>query len=125
MTQTSEGEVLFSYTNSFGIKQITAYVCGEKGGLLQETPYKKGETLNGASGLDIYAEKKLVDERLAELKAEGATDNEISVAMIELGLQRLVLLVLWKNKNNNNSKSANFTALSRDSLNSHSIGALD
>ncbi|KAI4382254.1 hypothetical protein MLD38_008242 [Melastoma candidum] len=66
----------------------TAYVCGEKEGLLPETPYKMGETLNGATGLDIYEEKRLIEDKLIELKAEGATDKEISVAMRDLGISR-------------------------------------
>ncbi|KAG2674465.1 hypothetical protein I3843_13G121400 [Carya illinoinensis] len=66
----------------------TAYVCGEKGGLILETPYHFGETLNGTTGLDIYAEKKLVEEKLNGFRAEGATEEEISLAMKDLGIER-------------------------------------
>ncbi|KAI4386113.1 hypothetical protein MLD38_004074 [Melastoma candidum] len=50
----------------------------KKKGLLSETPYKMGETLYGTTGLDIYEEKRLIEDKLIELKAEGATDKEIS-----------------------------------------------
>ncbi|XP_010031500.2 fatty acyl-CoA reductase 3 [Eucalyptus grandis] len=66
----------------------TAYVCGEKGGLLQEKPYQMGETLNGVAGLDIDAEKKVVEEKLNELRADGATEEAITSAMKDLGLER-------------------------------------
>ncbi|KAG6682358.1 hypothetical protein I3842_13G136600 [Carya illinoinensis] len=68
----------------------TAYVCGEKGGLILETPYHFGETLNGTTGLDIYAEKKLVEEKLNGFRAEGATEEEISLAMKDLGIERTI-----------------------------------
>lgn len=66
----------------------TAYISGEKAGLIQETPLKMGETLNGANGLNIESEKKVVEERLAELKAENATDRAVKLAMKDLGIQR-------------------------------------
>ncbi|XP_028756820.1 fatty acyl-CoA reductase 3-like [Neltuma alba] len=66
----------------------TAYVCGEKGGLITEDPYKMGESLNGVSGLNIDSEKKLVEETLKQLQEEGATEYEIKVAMKDLGLKR-------------------------------------
>uniref|UniRef100_A0A5B7BPA9 Fatty acyl-CoA reductase n=1 Tax=Davidia involucrata TaxID=16924 RepID=A0A5B7BPA9_DAVIN len=66
----------------------TAYVSGEKEGLILENPYYMGETLNGASGLDIDVEKKVVEERLNELQAEEATEKAITMAMKDLGIQR-------------------------------------
>ncbi|XP_050212535.1 fatty acyl-CoA reductase 3-like [Mercurialis annua] len=66
----------------------TAYVCGEKAGLILESPCKIGETLNGISGLDIDEEKKLVDDKLNQLQAEGASDREIKDAMQQMGNQR-------------------------------------
>ncbi|XP_040995478.1 fatty acyl-CoA reductase 3-like [Juglans microcarpa x Juglans regia] len=66
----------------------TAYVSGEKGGLILEDPYKMGETLNGTPGLDMEVEKKLVEEELNCLRAEGATEAEITLAMKNLGIQR-------------------------------------
>lgn len=69
---------------------LLAYVSGEKGGLIHETPYKMGDTLNGAKGLDIDAEGELVAEKLQELRQGGASDKETMIAMKELGLKRLV-----------------------------------
>ncbi|XP_058218971.1 alcohol-forming fatty acyl-CoA reductase-like [Rhododendron vialii] len=66
----------------------TAYVSGEKAGLILEKPYYMGETLNGVSGLNLDTEKKIMEERLSELRAEEATDKEITLAMKDLGIQR-------------------------------------
>nr|TKR83366.1 hypothetical protein D5086_0000268710 [Populus alba] len=66
----------------------TAYVSGERAGLILETSYGRGDTLNGVSGLDIDEEKKLVDQKLNELQAEGATTEEIKGAMKEMGIER-------------------------------------
>lgn len=66
----------------------TAYVSGEKRGLILETPYNLGETLNGTSGLDIYTEKKVMEETLKQLRLEGSSQESITSAMKELGLQR-------------------------------------
>ncbi|KAL0390006.1 UNVERIFIED_CONTAM: Alcohol-forming fatty acyl-CoA reductase [Sesamum calycinum] len=66
----------------------TAYVSGEKEGLILETPYKLGETLNGTSGLDIDAEKKLVEETLKQLSAENYSEDSVKSAMKDLGIQR-------------------------------------
>lgn len=53
-----------------------------------ETPYSMGETLNGTSGLDIEAEKKLMEETLKQLKAEDASEKTITITLKELGLER-------------------------------------
>ncbi|KAK6138178.1 hypothetical protein DH2020_028062 [Rehmannia glutinosa] len=66
----------------------TAYVSGEKEGLILETPYKMGETLNGTSGLDVESEKKLIDEILKQLKAENCSEDIIKSTMKDLGIQR-------------------------------------
>ncbi|CAI9105584.1 OLC1v1004534C2 [Oldenlandia corymbosa var. corymbosa] len=66
----------------------TAYVSGEKEGLILETPYRMGETLNGTTGLDIDYEKKIIDEKLKELRAENATEQDIKLVMKDLGIQR-------------------------------------
>ncbi|KAI8573487.1 hypothetical protein RHMOL_Rhmol01G0281400 [Rhododendron molle] len=65
----------------------TAYVSGERGGLVLEKPYYMGETLNGAPGLDLDMEKKIMEERLIELQAKEATEQEINLAMKDLGIQ--------------------------------------
>ncbi|KAG5566555.1 hypothetical protein RHGRI_002194 [Rhododendron griersonianum] len=57
-------------------------------GLILEKPYYMGETLNGVSGLNLDTEKKILEERLSELRAEEATDKEITLAMKDLGIQR-------------------------------------
>ncbi|KAF5193384.1 Fatty acyl-coa reductase [Thalictrum thalictroides] len=66
----------------------TAYVCGEKSGLILEKPFKMGETLNGILGLDIQTELKLAKEKRNELQAKQATKEEESTAMKEYGMQR-------------------------------------
>lgn len=70
---------------------FSAYVSGERAGLILETSYGRGDTLNGVSGLDIDEEKKLVDQKLNELQAEGATAEEIKEAMKDMGIERLVM----------------------------------
>lgn len=69
-------------------------MSGERAGLILENPYYMGETLNGKSGLDIEVEKKIIEDRLDELKAEKATNEAIKLAMKELGIQRLALFSL-------------------------------
>ncbi|XP_027083886.1 alcohol-forming fatty acyl-CoA reductase-like [Coffea arabica] len=66
----------------------TAYVSGEKEGLMLETPYNMGETLNGTSGLDVEVEKKFLEEKLKELRAENNSEQSITLAMKDLGIQR-------------------------------------
>ncbi|XP_059314845.1 alcohol-forming fatty acyl-CoA reductase-like [Lycium ferocissimum] len=66
----------------------TAYVCGEKEGLMLEKPYNMGEALNGTLGLDIESERKVMEETLKQLKAEDASEKSITTAMKELGLER-------------------------------------
>ncbi|KAK9061611.1 hypothetical protein SSX86_018793 [Deinandra increscens subsp. villosa] len=67
----------------------TAYVSGEKPGLILETPYHLGNALNGAPGLDINIEKKIIEEKLKELSYdETATDKSITLAMKDLGIER-------------------------------------
>lgn len=65
-----------------------AYVCGEKSCLIMETPYHMGETLNGTTGLDIDHEKKLVQEKLDQLRAAETPPETITQAMKDLGLTR-------------------------------------
>ncbi|PWA86972.1 jojoba acyl CoA reductase-related male sterility protein [Artemisia annua] len=67
----------------------TAYVSGETPGLILETPYRLGEALNGATGLDINTEKKIIEEKLKELSYdETATNKSITLAMKDLGIER-------------------------------------
>lgn len=66
----------------------TAYVSGERGGLILETPYHLGDSLNGVTGLDIDAENRLVQGKLNELRQEGATPDEVKMAMKDLAIAR-------------------------------------
>ncbi|XP_031742625.1 fatty acyl-CoA reductase 3-like isoform X2 [Cucumis sativus] len=68
----------------------TAYVSGEKEGIIEEIPYKMGESLNGTIGLNIEEEQKLVEETLNKLISKGATQQTISLTMKQLGLQRII-----------------------------------
>ncbi|MED6205249.1 hypothetical protein PIB30_016042 [Stylosanthes scabra] len=62
----------------------TAYVCGERGGVILEKPYH----FNEVPALDIDAEKKIVRDKLDDLQKQGATHNEIKIAMKDLGITR-------------------------------------
>ncbi|KAI3883495.1 hypothetical protein MKX03_028032 [Papaver bracteatum] len=67
----------------------TAYVCGEKAGLILEEPYKMGETLNRTKTvLDIEMEKKVIEQKLEELRAKQLSKTEETKAMKELGFER-------------------------------------
>ncbi|KAJ9177950.1 hypothetical protein P3X46_009873 [Hevea brasiliensis] len=66
----------------------TAYVCGDNSGLISENPYFLGQTLNGVSKLDIEEEKKLIDEKINELQAEGAPETIIKRSMKDMGIER-------------------------------------
>ncbi|KAL2331939.1 hypothetical protein Fmac_019520 [Flemingia macrophylla] len=66
----------------------TAYVCGEREGVIVEDPHHSGVSLNGVPGLNIDIEKKKVDEKFNELREEGATKHDIELAMKDLGSKR-------------------------------------
>jgi len=65
-------------------------VCGEGEGLILEKPYHLGHSLNGVTGLDIDVEEKVVRDKLCELQQLGATEDEIKMAMKNLGMSRFV-----------------------------------
>ncbi|RDX61886.1 Fatty acyl-CoA reductase 3, partial [Mucuna pruriens] len=69
----------------------TAYVCGERGGLILEDPHPYGMSLNGVPGLDIDMEKRKVEEKLNQLREEGATEHDIEMAMKDLGSKRATM----------------------------------
>ncbi|KAL1324904.1 alcohol-forming fatty acyl-CoA reductase [Arachis hypogaea] len=73
------------------VQVSTAYVCGEREGLILEDPHHMGVSLNGVPGLDIEMEMKLVQQQLNHLQQEGATQDEIKLAMKELGTKRASL----------------------------------
>ena len=56
--------------------------------MILENPFSLNETLNGCCELDIEREKKLVDEKLDELRDEGATETTIKEAMKDMGIKR-------------------------------------
>ncbi|CAI9092313.1 OLC1v1027512C1 [Oldenlandia corymbosa var. corymbosa] len=66
----------------------TAYVSGEKVGVIRETPYGLGETLNGTFELNIDNEKKIIERKLEKLWAVNATEQDVELAMKDLGTQR-------------------------------------
>ncbi|XP_026395833.1 alcohol-forming fatty acyl-CoA reductase-like [Papaver somniferum] len=68
----------------------TAYVWGERSGLILENPLRMGETLNGIKSpeLDIKVEMELVSEKLNELRANQVSQKEEMIAMKEFGLER-------------------------------------
>ncbi|KAJ8440570.1 hypothetical protein Cgig2_028699 [Carnegiea gigantea] len=72
------------------VQVSTAYVSGEAAGLIKESPYYMGESMNGRPGLDIDVEKKLVDAKLQELQEEGATEETIKLTMKDMGMERYV-----------------------------------
>ncbi|CAH9086622.1 unnamed protein product [Cuscuta epithymum] len=69
----------------------TAYVCGDRIGIISETPFHLGETLNEHTYLDIDEEKKVIEDKLMELRAQNATEKQVRVAMKILGIQRAKL----------------------------------
>ena len=72
---------------------FAAYVCGDKGGIILEKPYKLGTSLNAVVGLDIEEERKLIEEKLNQFRDVGATQDEVRAAMKELGIERFVPLI--------------------------------
>ncbi|KAH7838173.1 hypothetical protein Vadar_022890 [Vaccinium darrowii] len=73
------------------IVQLTlmkAFVCGERKGVILERPFTMGETLNGTSGLDIRVEKRLMEEKLRDLRTENVTEKTATLAMKNFGIQR-------------------------------------
>ncbi|XP_023532806.1 fatty acyl-CoA reductase 3-like [Cucurbita pepo subsp. pepo] len=66
----------------------TAYVSGERDGVILESSYKMGESLNGVKGLDIEEEQAIVADKLKQLKENGATEEFVTQTMKDLGLER-------------------------------------
>lgn len=67
-----------------------AYVCGKTTGILSEKSLVMGETLNKNSYLDMDKERSIIASKFRELRAQNATAKELTIAMKELGLQRLL-----------------------------------
>ncbi|XP_056158982.1 probable fatty acyl-CoA reductase 4 isoform X2 [Syzygium oleosum] len=66
----------------------TAYVCGNMTGIIREKAFNMGETPNGSRELDVNEEKLLVEELMNELQEKSASQEEINIALKNLGLQR-------------------------------------
>ncbi|XP_044482053.1 probable fatty acyl-CoA reductase 4 [Mangifera indica] len=69
----------------------TAYVCGEASGLIPENPINIGEALKNTRKLDLTIEKELIQEKLNQLQAKGAGQNELASTMTDLGINRATL----------------------------------
>ncbi|CAH2065468.1 unnamed protein product, partial [Thlaspi arvense] len=69
----------------------TAYVCGEKSGLLQEKTFHLGETLNGNGKLVIDTEMELMKQKLKGLQKNDCSEEEIAQSMKDLGMSRAKL----------------------------------
>ncbi|ESQ37559.1 hypothetical protein EUTSA_v10002495mg [Eutrema salsugineum] len=70
----------------------TAYVCGEKPGLLREKPFSMEEIRNkNGLHLDIKIEMELMKQRLKELHEQECSEEDISLSMKELGMERAKL----------------------------------
>ncbi|KAE9592340.1 putative alcohol-forming fatty acyl-CoA reductase [Lupinus albus] len=69
----------------------TAYVCGEpqKGEtIILEKPFEMGQTLKGTSKLDIHEEKKLMENKIEELRAKNADEKTVKYGMKDYGIER-------------------------------------
>ncbi|PWA78006.1 NAD(P)-binding domain, Fatty acyl-CoA reductase [Artemisia annua] len=67
----------------------TAFVSGEKLGLILESPYYLGDTLNEVNRLDIKQEKMIIEDKLNKLKLDrDPNDKRITLAMKDLGMRR-------------------------------------
>ncbi|KAJ6696905.1 hypothetical protein OIU85_003281 [Salix viminalis] len=66
----------------------TAYVCGEDGGLIKEKPFRLGTAKKSTKVTDIGMEKKLVEEKLKNLRSEHAEESAITSYMKDYGSKR-------------------------------------
>ncbi|XP_065618892.1 probable fatty acyl-CoA reductase 4 isoform X2 [Quercus suber] len=69
----------------------TAYVSSERGGNILESPLHMEDTPKRTSRLVINAEKEVVEEYLDRLRVQGATNEEITSTMKDLGTKRAKL----------------------------------
>ncbi|CAN8277804.1 unnamed protein product [Cochlearia groenlandica] len=70
----------------------TAYVCGEKPGLIREKTFEMEEIRNkNGIKLDIKLEMELMKQRLKELNEQDSSSEEIDLSMKELGMARAKL----------------------------------
>ncbi|XP_040371871.1 fatty acyl-CoA reductase 3 isoform X1 [Rosa chinensis] len=67
----------------------TAYVCGERAGLILEDSSSMDEMAKKPSKFDLKSqEKKMVENKLKELQAQNASEEVITSAMKDLGTAR-------------------------------------
>lgn len=66
----------------------TAYVAGERSGMISEEPLQMGEGLNGNPNLDINSEVQLAMTQLCKLRKDGANKLTEKIAMKKLGIER-------------------------------------
>ncbi|PPS09878.1 hypothetical protein GOBAR_AA10769 [Gossypium barbadense] len=59
----------------------TAYVCGEKADMILEKRFYMGETLKGTHSINIFEEKRTMEEQLAQLQYHGAPDKAIKAKL--------------------------------------------
>ncbi|CAL9247736.1 unnamed protein product [Arabidopsis halleri] len=70
----------------------TAYVCGEKPGLIPEKSFIMEEIRNeNGLQLDINLERELMKQRLKELNEQDCSEEDITLSMKELGMERAKL----------------------------------
>ena len=74
---------------------FSAYIWGEKGGLLPEHPCRMGESLNGTPGLDIETEIMVANEEVKRLRSEQASEAAITNALKDFGLKRFVIVIIF------------------------------
>ncbi|KAK6230137.1 hypothetical protein QUC31_001655 [Theobroma cacao] len=74
----------------------TAYVCDEQAGIILEKPFSVDDTLLKTCKLDIIEEKRIVEEKLDELRFQHAPNEVIKSEMKEFGL-KMAKLYGWPN----------------------------
>lgn len=63
-------------------------MSGEKFGIILETPFRMGDTLNDKNDLDITEEQKVTREIRRQLVFEKANKEYVTFTMKDLGIQR-------------------------------------
>ncbi|KAJ4721489.1 Fatty acyl-CoA reductase [Melia azedarach] len=75
----------------------TAYVCGERSGIIPENLFDYMETpIETSNKLDITEEKKLIEHKLKELEAANGSETTITSTMKNVGIKR-ARLYGWPN----------------------------
>ena len=68
-------------------------MSSEKGGNILESPLHMEDTPEGTTRLDINAEKEVAEEYLDRLRVQGATNEEITSTMKDLGIKRFLRIL--------------------------------